>query len=83
MYGGFLRQVVYEDRVKLEDFELVKLSKYYAAHVILITIFRKNIYSHLTGMILSNIKSNGDSKGILNSLILYETFIFFNSNILI
>ena len=33
MYGRFLRQVVYEDRVKLSDYELVKLCKYFAAHV--------------------------------------------------
>ena len=38
LYGSFLRQLVYENRVKNEDFELAKLSKYYAAHVPIVFI---------------------------------------------
>lgn len=56
LYGGFLRQVVYEDRVKLEDFELIKLCKYYAAHVIFSIKVRKSIYNHSNGMTFSNTK---------------------------
>lgn len=44
LYGGFLRQIIYEDRVKLEDFELIKLCKYYVAHVILFRLMTEKVF---------------------------------------